>query len=198
MPDDPVRDEPVPPGPLLPPAPGRLLVATPGVGDPHFSRTVVLLLGADGDGCLGVVLNRPSRTPVEAVLPQWAAHVSAPEVLFGGGPVAPASAIGVGWCPGEPPAGFLPFAGRFGTLDLDADPAVLTVGVAATRIFAGYAGWSAGQLEQEIAAGGWYVVPAARDDVFAPAPATLYPRVLRRQGGRTAFAATAPPDPSLN
>ena len=51
---------------------GQLVVATPVLEDPNFSRTVVLLLQADEqDGALGLVLNRPSGTGVDEVLPAW-------------------------------------------------------------------------------------------------------------------------------
>jgi putative transcriptional regulator len=177
---------------------GRLLVATPGLRDENFARAVVLVLGHDADGALGVVLNRPSRTAVGAVLPGWEAAVGAPDVLFGGGPVGTSSAIGVGWCTGTVPAGFLPFEGQLGTIDLDADPLALAAGLRAVRIFAGYAGWSAGQLEREIDEGGWFVLEALPGDAFSADPEALYAQVLRRQQGRVALASTAPLDPSLN
>ncbi len=68
---------------------GQLLVATPLLIDPNFAETVVLLLDADENGALGVVLNRPSTVPVGDVLEPWAAVVAEPEVLFQGGPVPP-------------------------------------------------------------------------------------------------------------
>jgi putative transcriptional regulator len=66
------------------------------------------------------------------------------------------------------------------------------------RVFAGYAGWSEGQLDGELDAGGWFVVDAAPDDVFTSEPDRLWGSVLRRQGGRLAMFASAPPHPSLN
>ena len=85
------RPEPV----LLPPTPGRLLVATPELPDPAFSHTVVLLIAAQHGGWLGVVLNRPSDSRVDEVLPRWADHVSAPAVMFFGGPVELDSVVGL-------------------------------------------------------------------------------------------------------
>ena len=66
------------------------------------------------------------------------------------------------------------------------------------RIFAGYAGWSAGQLEDEIAEGAWYVVAAEPDDPFLGDVGDLWARVLRRQGGSLAMLATMPVEPGLN
>src|SRR5881275_2103715 len=77
-------------------ASGRLLVATPLLGDPHFARTVVYLLEHDGGGTVGVVVNRPSHTPVGHVLPDWQDAVSGPAVVFGGGPVQPDGALCLG------------------------------------------------------------------------------------------------------
>ena len=67
---------------------GRLLVATPLIGDPNFERTVVLLLAHGGDGAFGVVVNRPSDTAVFEVAEEWATQVAAPGVVFVGGLVA--------------------------------------------------------------------------------------------------------------
>src|SRR3954471_2167736 len=84
---------------------GDLLVATPMLLDPNFERSVVLVLDADDDGALGVVLNRPSQVPVEEILPDWGALAGSPDVLFQGGPVSTDSALAVGGAPPPPPAG---------------------------------------------------------------------------------------------
>jgi putative transcriptional regulator len=66
------------------------------------------------------------------------------------------------------------------------------------RIFAGYAGWSPGQLAAELEVGAWYVVDAEPGDAFTDTPDRLWRSVLRRQQGWLAVASTAPHDPSLN
>jgi putative transcriptional regulator len=66
------------------------------------------------------------------------------------------------------------------------------------RIFAGYAGWGSGQLEDELAEGAWYVVPGQAGDAFTASPAGLWRAVLRRQGGDLAFVSTYPDDPTMN
>src|SRR5882757_1960282 len=79
---------------VLGPAAGRLLIATGGLADPNFSRTVVLLLDHDSTGTLGVVLNRPTTLDVAEALPSWAGLVGPPPpVLFQGGPVGLDSAL---------------------------------------------------------------------------------------------------------
>lgn len=85
-----------------------------------------------------------------------------------------------------------------GTVDLDADPAAVGAAVASMRIFAGYAGWTAGQLEAEIAEGAWYVVDALPLDAFAAEPELLWSAVLTRQGPPLSLVTRMPPDPSLN
>src|SRR5215510_406114 len=97
---------------------GRLLVATPDLKDPNFSRTVVLMLEHNEEGALGVVLNRPLDLPVSEVLPDWAESVTAPACLFVGGPVSPTAVIGLGRGDGE---GFQPLFDGLATLDLEAD-----------------------------------------------------------------------------
>jgi putative transcriptional regulator len=174
---------------------GRLLVATPDLRDPNFSRTVVLMLEHSDEGALGVVLNRPIEMSVTEVLPTWADLSSAPACLFVGGPVAPTAVIGLGR--GGGPV-FQPLFDGLGTLDLDLDPAEYAATIAGLRVFVGYSGWSPGQLELELSAGGWLVVDLADDDPFSSDPSQLWHRVLRRQGGRVAMFASAPEDPSTN
>jgi putative transcriptional regulator len=89
-------------------------------------------------------------------------------------------------------------AGPFGLVDLDLDPDDSLESITAVRIYAGYAGWSSGQLDDEVAEGAWYVVDGGPSDVFDTEPADLWQRVLRRQRGDLAFVATPSTDPSLN
>ena len=184
------------------PAAGRLLVAAPVLSDPNFARTVVLLLDHDDEGTLGVVLNRPSHVPVGAVLPPWDGRTTGTDVLFTGGPVADDNALALGLLPGPydgpEPDGFRRVAGPFGLVDLDVDPDASLSVLDAVRIYAGYAGWEAGQLEDELAEGAWYVVDGGPADVFAADPSDLWRAVLRRQRGELAFVATPSTDPDLN
>jgi putative transcriptional regulator len=184
---------------------GQLLAATPMLGDVNFRRTIVLVVEDDPDeGTLGVVLNRPSQIPVDQVLDQWTNLITGPSVLFHGGPVSPDSALGLALPRGdEEPIGWRSLAGsklmsRVGLVDLGAPPELLAGGIASLRVFAGYAGWGAGQLEAEIDAGAWLVLEAVPEDAFATEPDRLYPSVLRRQGGEVALLSTYPDDPVLN
>ena len=70
--------------------------------------------------------------------------------------------------------------------------------IVGARLFSGYAGWESGQLEEEIAEGSWYVIPAEARDPISADPEGLWRRVLRRQGGAQAVVSGFPEDPAMN
>jgi putative transcriptional regulator len=179
---------------------GKLLVATPLLQEPTFGRTVIALLEhTRSDGAIGVVINRPTSAPIADVLPGVAELVTPPAVVFDGGPVSPQTAIALANThPGADGAGVAPVVAPLATVDLDADPALLAASLRTLRVFAGYAGWAAGQLEGEIAEGAWYVVDSLPADPFVADPDGLRAAVLRRQGWPLAAAAHSPLDPALN
>ena len=180
------------------PRKGMLIVATPPLVDPNFDRTVVLLLEHSPAGAVGVVLNRPSDIRVADALPGWEALATEPDTVFVGGPVAEDAAIALGAARStEAGAGWSPVVDQVGTIDLHRDPDEVYASVSAIRVFAGYAGWGPGQLEAELADNAWVVIPSEPDDVMGR-PEDLWRRVLKRQGGRTAWLANAPVDPSVN
>jgi putative transcriptional regulator len=176
---------------------GRLLVATPALGDPNFDRTVVLILEHTPEGAVGVILNRPSLTGLGEAGADWGgwdALAAEPAVVFVGGPVSRTSVICIARSADDDAHGFQPVLGEVGVADLAQPPK----GVEAVRLFAGYAGWGEGQLEAEIEAGAWFVLDARPEDPLTPDPEDLWPEVLRRQGGRLAMFALCPLDPSTN
>ena len=184
---------------------GRLLVATPLLGEPNFRRTVILIVEDEPEeGTLGVVLNRPTEVQVGQVLQAWAELVTGPTVVFKGGPVSPNSALALALARGEDePLGWRSLDGsslmsRIGLVDLEAPPELLAGGITSLRVFAGYAGWGPGQLRAEIEEGAWYVLAGEPTDAFLAEPERLWPTVLRRQGGEFAIVATYPDDPMLN
>lgn len=177
-----------------------LLLATPALLDPNFVDAVVLMLDVNDEGALGVVLNRPTALAVSEVLAGWAEVVAEPEVLFQGGPVETDGALAVALLDPhlDDSVGFRGVAGQLGLLDLDTPVELVTGSLEGLRIFAGYAGWGADQLQAEIDEGHWYVVPGRADDVFRRDAADLRRDVLRRQPGDLALHSTRPTDPDLN
>jgi putative transcriptional regulator len=182
------------------PRPGDLLVASVALADGVFNATVVLVLDADGDGALGVILNEVSPTALESVLPDWVPVVSEPRLLFHGGPVSPNGAICLAKVrtSGEEPPGWRRLFGDVGLLHLDTPVEIVAGAYDDLRIFAGYSGWAAGQLESEIDDGMWHVVGAEPGDVFGAEPLDLWRVVLRRQRGPLALFSTWVEDPSQN
>ncbi|PFG16352.1 putative transcriptional regulator [Propionicimonas paludicola] len=179
---------------------GDLLVAGITISDGVFDGTVVLLVEVDESGTVGVVLNRISELDLGSALPSWAGLVSEPARLFDGGPVSQQGAI----CLAEPshageePPGWRPIFGRVGLLNLETPVEIAAGAYRRLRIFAGYAGWDAGQLERELELAMWHVLPAAHDDVFDTQPNSLWRRVLRRQGGELALLSTWTANAELN
>ncbi|NHA69208.1 YqgE/AlgH family protein, partial [Phycicoccus flavus] len=139
---------------------GKLLVATPQIGEGVFARSVVLMLHHGQDGAQGIVLNRPIEARIGSVLPGWEDHATSPATMFQGGPVQLDSALGLVAVLGDAPepTGVKRLFGAVALVDLDTPPPLVVPEVAGLRIFAGYAGWSPGQLEGEIDTGSWYVV----------------------------------------
>lgn len=184
---------------------GRLLVATPLLGDPNFERAVILLLEHTDEGAVGVVLNRPSAAHFVDPLPDWYGFAAYPPVVFVGGPVGQGSAIGLARARHPVPTGtsgigaeWSQVVGSVGTVDLTLDPDDVPVGIEEVRVFSGYAGWGAEQLEDEIGSGAWFVLDAEQDDALSTNPDGLWRSVLRRQPGRLAMFANFPDDVTLN
>jgi putative transcriptional regulator len=175
---------------------GNLLVATPLLVDPNFERTVILMLEHSAEGALGVVLNRPSELAVAEAMPEWADQCADPEVVFGGGPVQPGAAFVVGERPdAKVAAGFAVVFEQIGVVDLQS---ATPHDVGRVRVFSGFAGWSPGQLEGELAEAAWWVVEPEPEDVFADDPDELWRTVLHRQPSRLAWFADYPDDPANN
>lgn len=178
------------------PEPGMLLVAAPGMYSPEFARTVVLVLEHDADHTLGVVLNRRAEVAVANVMPGWEELAVKPQAVHIGGPVGADSAVGLGVTAAGVDIADSPYlnrlANRLVLLDLHASPDELAPFVDGIRIFAGYAEWDAGQLDDEILRGDWFVTPALPSDVVAAAGADLWGDVMRRQAMPLPLFATFP------
>lgn len=176
---------------------GRILVSRPDLSDPRFDAALTLILEHGSEGALGVIINRPSTMTMADTLPEWEEFTAGPPVLYHGGPVDRDALIALGKPGDRACAGHLVLGAH--SVDLDDQPLLVKAeGIEAVRVFAGYAGWAPGQLEDEIAGDSWWVVDATLDDIFTLDPDKLWSRVLRRQGGELAWFAHYPSDPSLN
>jgi putative transcriptional regulator len=176
---------------------GQLLLAAPSLRDPNFARTVLLIGVHNEEGAMGVVLNRPSTVTVREAVPQLEPAVDELELVYVGGPVQPRSVV----CLAEflePSLAELLVLGRIGFPAPDAGVEQLAQATARRRVFAGYAGWSDGQLDAEIEQGDWIAQAALPGDVFSEAPEQLWSTVLTRMGGSYALIARMPADPSVN
>jgi len=175
---------------------GSLLIAGPGLWDPNFRRTVVLVGHHDEEGAVGVVLNRVAEVEVADAAPPLAELVAPGERLHIGGPVQPEAAVVVADFEDPDRAQVVAF-GSIGFLPEEIEPG--GVGdLRRARVFAGYAGWGPGQLERELEEGSWIVEPARPEDVFTDEPEELWSDVVRRKGPQFRLMATMPLDPSTN
>lgn len=159
-----------------------LLVAQPDMLDPNFSRTVVLVMRPEDGGPLGVILNRPTPVRLRELYPDRAELAARDDLVFFGGPVQPDALLFAFRSAVEPPKGLnvtgdIYISGFSEVLDeLLKHPENANE----QRFFAGYAGWAQGQLEFEIARGGWYTLPLDVDAIFKMNPLTLYDELVKR------------------
>lgn len=162
---------------------GVLLVAKPELFDPNFRETVLLITQpVPGGGPLGVILNRPLEARLSEAWPDAGAVPEQFDQLYGGGPVGRNRIL------------FLVRSNEriengLRVLDdvyMSADPGLLKKIVAADvkvrslRAYAGYAGWAPRQLQAEIVAGGWYMLPADADTIFSKDVATMWAELIKR------------------
>jgi putative transcriptional regulator len=175
---------------------GRLLISGGGLFDPNFRHTVVLIGQHDADGAVGVVLNRPMDVTVLQAVPPLAPLVEPGEVLYHGGPVQVDQPVLLAEVLRPELADVLAFGCvGFLTDDVAAD---IAPHIRRARVFAGHAGWGAGQLEAEMETGSWILGEPHEDDVFTHEPNTLWRHVLERKGPRYRVLSRMPADPSMN
>lgn len=176
---------------------GQLLIASPVLQDPNFCRSVVLIGEHTEDGALGVVLNRPSETPVAEAVPDLADLVPDGEGVHVGGPVQPSAVLVLAQFDDPEDADQL-VLDDIGFLSVEDRTERVATALQRARVYAGYAGWGPGQLESELAREDWIVEEASGDDVFVDEPDVQWSRTLDRKGGRYRLVARMPLDPSLN
>jgi len=180
------------------PAAGCLLVANPFLSDPNFRRAVVLLTECNAEGAFGLVLNKPIQLELTDLVKDLPANE---ERVHYGGPVQLDTLHflhrrGADFSNCTPVREDICWGGNFDMLRLLMQSGELSH--SDIRFFVGYAGWSGGQLEKEVAEQGWVVTPATPELVFAEEPETIWPLTLRQMGARFEVMANFPEDPSLN
>lgn len=168
---------------------GKLLVASPEIGD-FFRRSVVLVIEHNEEGAIGLTLNQPSGTPLADTIPEVAEWLGGDHVIHLGGPVSPNALTCIGEFE-DPDLSQRLIVDSVGMVDLERP-----VELERFRVFAGYAGWSPGQLDAEIEQDGWIISEPLADDPFSEAD--LWSEVLTRMGGEYELLARLPDDPSVN
>jgi putative transcriptional regulator len=168
---------------------GMLLIASPNMPD-YFHRTVVLMVEHSEEGAFGLILNRPSEATVGDISAELADLIGTEHVIHIGGPVQPDAVTAIAEHPDPTDATKL-VVGAVGMVDLDDPPELSRL-----RVFAGYAGWGAGQLDGELEQEAWILEDASPDDPFREGD--LWADVLARKGGEYALLARMPADPSVN
>lgn len=178
---------------------GHFLVASPLLPDPNFARTVVLMIEHGSQGTWGLVLNRPGCHRVKRGKQGVDDDSDAPDFpLYVGGPVeGPLLALHDASELAESTA----CPGVFLSLSKEPLERLLLRTQIQCRLFRGYAGWAEGQLEDELKAGGWFVLPSTAELVFAP-PDDIWPQLMREIGERLLAPILGPHvypvDPSMN
>ena len=175
---------------------GQLLVAHPGLVDPNFRRTVVFMSAHDEEGALGVVMNRPLGKTLGDLSADFAVTTLADVPVFGGGPVQVEKLILAAWRMHPEGDGFKLFFG------IEPEKAMALAGeddgYLQLRAFAGYSGWTAGQLDNELKHHTWVVTEMPFDLFDLPEDRRLWREVLGRQGDDWRLLAGEPDDPAAN
>jgi putative transcriptional regulator len=177
---------------------GQLLLDSGQLLGSFFQRTVVLICQHDAEGAFGLVLNRATGTKAGDVI---AADLPGPlkaSPLYLGGPVQPSALSYLVSDAYIPDANVLPNLSLGHSLDNLIETSESFSPTQKVKLFAGYAGWSAGQLEDEIKRHAWLTHPASLDLVFDADPAQLWQQVLRQKGWKYRVLAQMPEDPSQN
>ena len=183
----------------MPPAlaSGILLIASPTLRDPNFARSVVLLCEHDVDeGSMGLVVNRPSEMTLSETLNRIGPHPR--QSLWIGGPVQRDIVLVLHRDAAVRGARSICDGIALGGEEDDIVELVRGPGASQVRVFAGYSGWGAGQLEEEMETGSWITCPARARLIFDQQPDEMWAEVLRSLGPEYARLTRVPLDPRVN
>jgi putative transcriptional regulator len=177
---------------------GQLLLDGGKLAGSFFHRTVVLICEHNADGAFGLVINRSSGRKIgEALVADLRDHLKASE-LFLGGPVQETALSFLHSDEFLPDANVIPNLSLSHSLEELVDLGEAFSPTQKIKVFAGYAGWSPGQLDDEMKRGSWLTHRAKLEHVFDPDPATLWKRIVRTKGWDYKLLAEGPEDISWN
>ncbi|MHC4822960.1 MAG: YqgE/AlgH family protein [Planctomycetota bacterium] len=178
-------------------APGTLLISRSAMIDPNFDGTVVLICTHDEEGTVGLTLNRPLEVPIEQVLPEAEFLHDAEVPLMWGGPVGNDCLHVLSGPDGDPESvlPILPGVYFGGSLELVRR---IFQGDGDLRFFLGYSGWSAGQLDEELAADAWHVVPGVVEEVWTTDWRLMWERLMAKLDPQLSWMKEIPEDPEVN
>ena len=179
---------------------GRLLVASRDLGDPNFSKTVILLVHYDEDqGAVGLVLNKRTDVPISRVFHDLKEAGGRNDPVYIGGPVELNSVLALLKSASKPEGAQRVFSDVYLISNKDMLAATLASRAEATvfHTYIGYAGWGAGQLEHEVELGAWHIMPADVGTVFHADPDSVWERLIRRTETQIAGIPRLPRIPCL-
>ena len=160
-------------------ATGKLLVAARGLPDPNFSETVILLTSYSEKGAMGLVINRPTRFTLSSLFPENAAIKARQGHAFWGGPVE-SGAVFVLARAGEVPTDAQKVTGDIYMVTTKPSVEKLCNTKGVVRLYLGYSGWGAGQLDREMKLRSWHVLPVDSAMVFDADPESIWPKLIQR------------------
>ena len=165
---------------------GVLLVAKPGLVDPNFRETVVLVTQSHDSSTVGVILNRPTTLSARELLPDAPGVESYEEPVYSGGPVMRRTVVALFRSESVPPASaFHILNGVYLSMHPANIEPLLSRPGQRYRLYAGFAGWAPRQLESELERDGWYVLPASEALVFRKDTRGMWEELLEKaRGGR--------------
>jgi putative transcriptional regulator len=156
-----------------------ILVARPGLPDPNFRETVVLVTQDDRAAATGVIINRPTDRSLAQLLPGERFKRFNEPVLFGG-PVAANELFAVFSADRDPDQSIAMLPGLYLAMRPDTIDALIGNPPQRIRFFSGYSGWAPGQLRAELERGDWLAVDAEADVVFRKDYSNLWQEMVRR------------------
>jgi putative transcriptional regulator len=177
---------------------GHLLLDSGQLRGSFFQRTVVLICQHDSEGAFGLVLNRSTGSNVGEMIVADLPDTIKGCPLYLGGPVQPSALSFLQTDSFIPDANVLPNLSLGHSLDTLMDLGDSFSSTRKVKMFAGYAGWSPGQLEDEMKRKAWLTHPASLDLVFDTDPVQLWQKILRQKGWKYRLLAQTPEDLSLN